>query len=312
MTRVTQTTRTPVPTVTIVVPFHQGYAMYLEECLASIRQQTFEDWEAIVVDDASTNDSARAIVGRMGDTRIGVVRHERNRGCAAARNTGIRHGVGAYLMTVDCDDVIAPTHLEKLVRALADRPHCDAAYADYFMFGARAGHCAFPVGDLRTLLREQWIPHGGSLVRRAVWERTPGYCEDEIFRAGNEDWDYWLSVAEQGLEAVRVAEPLYGYRQHARSMTNCHFQYVDYATRQRIYTRHRSLFDRFGMKRAFLSGGYRVSGRAFWRRGERLRGLTFLAYAAWLSPVEFARVAAARVRRAALFNGPGFPSESQT
>lgn len=300
------------PQVTIVVPFHHAYAMYLEACLTSIRCQTFEDWEAIVVDDASTGDDSYAIVERVGDARIRVIRHDRNRGCAAARNTGIRRGVGAFLMTIDCDDVIAPTHLEKLMRALADHPDCQAAYADYFMFGARSGHCVFPVRDLRTLLREQWIPHGGSLVRRAVWERTTGYCEDEVFRAGNEDWDYWLSVAEQGLQAVRVAEPLYGYRQHANSMTNCDFQYVDYATRLRIYARHRSLFDRFGMKRTFLSGGYRVSGRAFWRRGERLRGLAFLAYAAWLSPVEFARVAAAWMRRAAFLNGHALPSESQT
>lgn len=287
------------PQVTIVIPFHQAYAMYLEECLTSLTRQTFVDWEAVVVDDASTDDHAKVIVERLGDTRIRVIRHERNRGQAAARNTGIRSGVGAFLMTIDCDDIVAPTHLEKLMGALADHQECGAAYTDYFMFAARTGKCEFPVRDMQTLLREQWIPHGGALVRRAMWERANGYCEEDVFRAGNEDWDYWLSMAEHGLKAVRVPEPLYGYRQHAHSMTNCTFQYADYMTRQRIYVRHRSLFDGFRMKRAFLSGGYRVSGRAFWRKGDRLRGLRLLAYAAWLSPSEFARVAAARVRRTA-------------
>lgn len=290
------------PQVTIVVPFHQAYARYLADCLTSIGGQTFVDWEAIVVDDASTDDDSYAIVDRLGDARIRVIRHERNRGCAAARNTGIRSGVGAFLMTIDCDDVVAPTHLEKLMRALADRPDCGAAYADYFMFAAQSGKREFPVRDVPALLREQWIPHGGALVRRTLWELANGYCEDEVFRVGNEDWDYWLSVAEKGLRAVRVPEPLYGYRQHAHSMTNCHFQYADFVTRERIYVRHRSLFDRFGMRRAFLSGGYRVSGRAFWRKGERLRGLRLLAYSAWLSPGEFARAASARLRRTALLS----------
>lgn len=287
------------PQVTVVVPFHHAYAMYLEECLASIQRQTFEDWEAIVVDDASTSDDACAIVERLGDARIRVIRHERNRGCAAARNTGIRSGVGAFLMTIDCDDVVEKTHLEKLMRALADHPECGAAYTDYFMFAAQTGKREFPVRDTQALLREQWIPHGGALVRRAMWERANGYCEDDVFRVGNEDWDYWLSIAETGLKAVRVPEPLYGYRQHAHSMTNSQFQYADYVTRERIYVRHRSLFDDFRMKRAFLSGGYRVSGRAFWRKGERLRGLRLLAYSAWLSPGEFARAASARLRRTA-------------
>lgn len=306
-------TRLSPPQVTIVIPFHQAYTMYLEECLTSVLRQTFQDWEAIVVDDASSDDPARSIVERLGDERVRVIRHERNRGQAAARNTGIRSGVGSFLMTIDCDDIVAPTHLEKLMRVMVDHPDCGAAYADYFMFAARSGRCEFPERDTRDLLREQWIPHGGALVRRTMWERANGYCEDDVFRAGNEDWDYWLSMAEKGLKAVRVPEPLYGYRQHAHSMTNCQFQYADYVTRERIYVRHRTLFDGFGMKRAFLSGGYRVSGRAFWRKGARLRGLTLLAYAAWLSPAEFARAASARLHRAALPQAEAdLHSESQT
>ena len=206
--------RSPPPLVTIVIPYHHNYAQYLEACLESIRQQTYTNWEAILVDDASVGETAEAVVGKLADARFSIIRHERNRGQAAARNTGIRSGSGTFVMPVDCDDLLAPTHLEKLMRALEEHRHCGAAYADFNLFFAASGVLEFPVRDTRALLREQWIPHPGTVVRRVLWERANGYREDEIFRTGNEDWDYFLAIAEIDLQAVRVPEPLYQYRQH--------------------------------------------------------------------------------------------------
>jgi glycosyltransferase involved in cell wall biosynthesis len=286
------------PLVTIVIPFYHSYAEYLEECLASVVRQTYANWEAVVVDDASADERALALVERLGDSRLRLVRHERNRGQAAARNTGIRSGRGQFIMPVDCDDMLAPTHLEELMRALERHPDCGAAYADYRLFSAISRDCEYPVRDTRALLHQQWIPHPGTLVRRVLWERVNGYCEDDVFREGNEDWDYWIGVAEGGLQAVRVPEPLYFHRQHAHSITNSRFWFSDHLTREHIYARHRQLFDRFGMRRPFLAGGYRISGHAFWRKGERWRGFRLLVHAAWLCPEEFVKAASVKLRRA--------------
>ncbi len=285
------------PLVTIVIPYHHNYAQYLGECLESVRRQTYTNWETIVVDDASIGETAERVVRTLADSRIRVMRHERNRGQAAARNTGIRSGSGQFVMPVDCDDLLAPTHLASLMRALDAHPHCGAAYADFRLFSAISGVLEFPVRDTRALLREQWIPHPGTLVRRALWEQANGYCEDEIFRAGNEDWDYWLGIAAVDLRAVRVAEPLYQYRQHASSITTSRFAYTDHLSREVMYLRHRGLFDSHGMKRVFLSGGYRVSGAAFWRKGEYARALQLLSRAFWLCPQDFVGVLVKKVRK---------------
>jgi glycosyltransferase involved in cell wall biosynthesis len=285
------------PLVSIAIPFHDSYADYLADCLRSVLAQTYACWEAIVVDDASMRDDARTIVAGFGDSRIRVIRHERNRGQAAGRNTAIRATTGALIMSLDCDDVLAPTHLEKLVRALDAHPDCGAAYADYRLFHAASGDLEFPLRDIRALLKEQWIPHPGTIVRRVLWEQANGYCEDEAFRAGNEDWDYFLSVAEVGLKAVRVPEPLYYYRQHEKSITSRRFACADHAMRELMYLRHRPLFDRFGMGRPFLAGGYRTSGKAYWRQGERRRAMTLLTRAAWLSPLDFIQDAFRAFRR---------------
>ena len=99
------------PLVTIVIPYHHSYVEYLEPCLESIRQQTYTAWELILVDDASEVDSAGAVVQKLGDQRMRIIRHDRNRGQAAGRNTVIRAGWGELVMPVDCDDLLAPTHL---------------------------------------------------------------------------------------------------------------------------------------------------------------------------------------------------------
>lgn len=286
------------PAVTIVIPFFHTYARYLGECLESIRQQTFTDWDGIVVDDASGTDDADAIVRGQGDARLTTIAHRRNRGQAAARNTGIRLSHAEFIVPVDCDDLLAPTHLEKLLDALSRGPRYNAAYSDYQLFGSVNAHVRFPLLDVRALLRTQWIPHPGTIVRRSLYDGTVGYCEDDVFRAGNEDWDYFLSLAEAGLEPVRVPEPLYLYRQHETSISTSQFALADHVMREAMYRRHTRLFDAFGMRGAFLAGGYRTSGRARWQRGDRAGGARLLAHAAWLSPADFA-ITAMRTARGA-------------
>jgi glycosyltransferase involved in cell wall biosynthesis len=291
----------PDPQVSIVIPFFHTYATYLPACLDSVRQQTYTNWEIIIVDDASPSEEGRVIVEGIGDPRIRIVRHEQNRGQAAGRNTGMRLAQGELLMPLDCDDVLAPTHLEKLVGALQANPECGAAYSDYSLFDAVSRDMEFPVRDTRALLKEQWIPHPGTIVRRSLWEQTRGYCEDELFRAGNEDWDYFLSVAEVGLKAVRIPEPLYFYRQHTTSITSTKFALADYVMRESMYVRHRHLFDRYKMRRPFLSGGYRCSAKAFWQKGDRLQALKLLVRAIWLDPMDVGHATGRTLRRSHVF-----------
>jgi glycosyltransferase involved in cell wall biosynthesis len=284
------------PLVSIIIPFYGTYIQYFEECLQSVINQTYTNWEAIVVDDASTHDEARKTVERFADSRLTITRHDQNRGQAAARNTGLRISAGEFFMPVDCDDILAPAHLQNLVQALSDHPGSNIAYADYRLFSAITGELRFPVRDALAMLREQWIPHPGTVFKRDLWERAGGYCEEEMFRAGNEDWDFFLSITEIGLHPLHVPEPSYYYRQHEKSISSSRSLYSDYLTRELMYVRHRQLFDQFRMKRTFLAGGYRVSAKAFWLTGDRIQALRLLSRAVWLAPVDFAEVVIRRVR----------------
>lgn len=113
--------------VSIVVPCYNA-ADFIREGIASLQQQGFRDWECLVVDDCSTDNSA-AVLQELAasDPRIIPILHDRNGGAAVARNTAIEHARGAWLTLLDADDVYAPDRLARLV-ALAESQGADMVF----------------------------------------------------------------------------------------------------------------------------------------------------------------------------------------
>jgi hypothetical protein len=113
------------------------------------------------------------------------------------------------------------------------------------------------------LLEGQLIPGPGTLMRKSLWEKVGGYCEDHVLRLGNEDWDFYLSAAKNDFMAGHYSIPLYYYRLHPGSMTsNLHL--YEYKTRNFMYRRHQNLFDRFNIGSYFRGEGYLRSFKGFW------------------------------------------------
>ena len=270
------------PFISIVVPCY-NQAHFLRDCLQSVMEQTVENWEVIVVDDASSQGDPESIVSGFRDSRIHYVRHQQNRGLAAARNTGFRLAKAQLVLPLDADDRLAPTYLQKVGLALQDQPDAECAFPDFQLFGLSGEVWHNQVHDAEAMTRCQWIPGPGTLMRRSLWERIGGYCEAPELRPGNEDWDFWLAAAAMGVRAIHVSEPLYLYRQQETSMVT-RLKYYDFQTREFMYRRHRALFDRYNTGNEFRAGGYQNSALAAWQRGERLRAAYLVAPAWRLSP----------------------------
>jgi glycosyltransferase involved in cell wall biosynthesis len=103
------------PLVSVIVPVY-NVEQYLDECLYSIRQQTYENLEIIVVEDCSTDKSLEVLSKHLNDQRIKLIRHEKNSGLSAARNTGIDAAKGDYIMFVDSDDLVHLSLIELCVK----------------------------------------------------------------------------------------------------------------------------------------------------------------------------------------------------
>ena len=120
------------PKVSVIVPVY-NVSEYLGQCLDSILLQTLQDIEVICVNDGSTDDSLDILQGyAMFDERLKIISQE-NAGAGAARNNGIKHATGEYIICLDSDDFFEPDMLEKMV-AKAEEDGSDVVVCDFYFF----------------------------------------------------------------------------------------------------------------------------------------------------------------------------------
>jgi len=207
------------PAVGIVIPcFNQS--RFAEECVRSVEAQTYGNWRAVLINDASTEPEATAL-DRLASERLTVVHLPRNRGRALVRNEGVRLlGAVDYILNVDCDDALTPRYVELLVTALERDPRAGIAYGALRYFGLphATGAASWPPHELVFERRfvENVVPGGGAMIRTAALRQTAGW-RAAFSSYGSEDHDLWLQVVERGWQALWVREAEYLYRQHEES-----------------------------------------------------------------------------------------------
>jgi glycosyltransferase involved in cell wall biosynthesis len=206
----------------IIVTYNYGH--FLGEAIQSVLDQTFQDWETIVVDDGST-DNTKEVVAAFADPRIHYV-YQENRGNPAARNTALKRAAGEYIAFLDADDIWFPEKLRKQVTQLDGLAstvglvygdvylfnHDDGAILGRFLRGRRP-----PTGRVFTQLLEPdgwFISDTASLIRREVFDTVGLY--DESLRT-YEDWEMWVRIAS-AYEVDAVNEPLARCRRHGNNL----------------------------------------------------------------------------------------------
>jgi glycosyltransferase involved in cell wall biosynthesis len=203
------------PLVSIIIPAY-NYGHLIGQTLDSLHAQTYADWECVVVDDGSTDDTAEVVAGYAErDARFRYVRQENGRQ-AAARNTGLRSCAGEYIQFLDADDMIEDEKLARQVEYLESRPDVDIVYSGVRYFsdedrGERTLSRRYSVWDdgeswmpevsgrgnevLFKLLRNNIMVVNSPLVRRRVVESVGDF---DVALPPVEDWDYWMRCAAKG------------------------------------------------------------------------------------------------------------------
>jgi glycosyltransferase involved in cell wall biosynthesis len=206
------------PLVSIVLPTYNG-ARYLDESVGSCRAQTLTNWELIIVDDGSTDETPLRIAQYVSaDHRIRSVRHETNRKLPAALNTGFHLARGHFLTWTSDDNYYRPEALESMLTFLESHPQAGMVYTDWTMIDENDGSSTtMRVGDPNDLILENCIGPC-FLYRRQVKEVTGAYA-DGLFLA--EDYDYWLRVSRH-FRILPLHQNLYYYRCHGMSLKSRH------------------------------------------------------------------------------------------
>ncbi len=205
-----------VPRVSVVIPCYRQ-AEFLPFAVASVLSQGYQDWEIVIVNDGSPDETSRIArdLARANPSRRIRLIEQANGGLAAARNAGVGAARGDLILPLDADDGLAPSFLERTVAAIDASADASIAFTDATYFGAKTGIWRLGPFDLEHL-KTQNRACCTSLFRRSVWEQTGGYNANMVL--GYEDWDLWIGAAERGFKAVHVPEPLFLYRQRATSM----------------------------------------------------------------------------------------------
>ncbi|HVU33137.1 MAG TPA: FkbM family methyltransferase [Opitutaceae bacterium] len=207
------------PTVSVITPCYRQ-AEFLGEAVDSVVQQTFTDWELIIVNDGSPDETsrvARELIARHPDRRIRLIEQE-NRGLAGARNAGIQVAAGKYILPLDADDKIHPEMLAKTVGLLEANPGIGIAYTDYVYFGHQTQRLFTTEYNFKTLCTAFNQFTCTSLYRREAWLAVGGYNPNMV--SGYEDWDFWIGCGDHGFVGRRIPEVLFYYRTKARSMVS--------------------------------------------------------------------------------------------
>jgi glycosyltransferase involved in cell wall biosynthesis len=200
--------------VSVIIPcFNQ--ARFLDLSVGSVLDQTYQDFEIIIVNDGSTDPESISILQNYQKPCTKVI-HISNHGLAEARNIGITEATGRYILPLDADDKIAPTYLEKGVAILETNKNAGIVYCEAEFFGGKTGKWPLEEFQLPRFLVENSI-FCSAFFRKEDWAKVGGYSSK--LQYGFEDYDLWLSFIELGREVVRIPEVLFFYRYNVNSMS---------------------------------------------------------------------------------------------
>ncbi len=184
------------PLVSVIIATYNR-ADYLPATVASVLGQTFRDFELIVVDDGSTDETARVLAPFTDRLRY-VYQENAERG--AARNHGVRLAAGKYVAFLDSDDLWVPNKLEAEVETLRRRPDLGLVYSDAHYIDARdhrlgaVARRAREGAVLRQIVCDNFVSFGAHLVDRESFRAAGAFSEDRLL-SGSEDWEAWCRLA---------------------------------------------------------------------------------------------------------------------
>ncbi|MES2796052.1 MAG: glycosyltransferase family A protein [Bacteroidota bacterium] len=200
--------------VSIIVPCY-NQAQYLDEALQSVLDQSYQNWECVIVNDGSADYTAAVAKQWVEkDIRFVYLKKE-NGGLSSARNFGIAYAKGEFILPLDADDKIAANYVALAVQSFQEDPSLKVVYCKAGKFGKEFGLWQLPPFSLNNLSRKNLI-FCSAFFRKIDWELVGGYDTNMVF--GWEDWEFWIAILKNGGNVKCLEEVGFYYRIKSNSM----------------------------------------------------------------------------------------------
>lgn len=198
------------PLISVVITCY-NYARYLSDAVESVLRQTITNWEIIIVNDGSTDESqsvAEQLIADNPDIAIRLINQVNSGHPAHSRNSGIAVAHGYYILPLDADDMIKPTMLEECLAAFEKNKSISIVYTDRHDFDGVDQVVNASDYNFSQLKYGNHLSYC-ALFKRKIWEDVGGYQA-----VGYEDWNFWVAAGVAGHHGFRIAKPLLMYRRH--------------------------------------------------------------------------------------------------
>ena len=228
--------------VSVIVPCY-NHAQFLDEALQSVLNQTYTNWECIVVNDGSLDNTKEvASTWCEKDNRFHYL-EKKNGGLSSARNAGIAISKGEYVLPLDADDILHESFLSKLVPELNqdDSLAIVSCYSKFFYkHKENIIHELKPVGTTYHALLFENNLIATSLYRKICWEEVGGY--DEKMKKGFEDWEFWIAITKSGWTYKVVETFLFYYRKQKQSMLIDTLENHRVSNMEYVFKKHKDIY----------------------------------------------------------------------
>lgn len=207
------------PLISIIVPTYNTNLVHLRECIKSVVNQSYDNWQLCIADDASKNQEVVAVIEEYckSDKRISLVKRKKNGHICEASNSALVIAKGEYIALLDHDDILWPNALFEVVKSLNENPDTDFVYTDEDKIDENGKE------HIEPFFKPDWSPEflrsinyitHFAVLRRSLVEKVGG------FRAGYEgtqDWDLFLRISRQTNKIIHIPKVLYSWRKSDNS-----------------------------------------------------------------------------------------------
>lgn len=197
------------PVVSVIIPIY-NYGVQFEKTLQSVFNSTYKNFEIIIVDDGSSDIYVKLKLGSIKNHPNIKIIHQENQGPSSARNNGISHSSGEFILPLDADDTIHPDYIQSCVNILKNNKDISPVYCDTHHIGQLQGIEQRPEWSLERLKQGPFIVNC-SMFHKKAFEICGGY---DVSLKGWEDYDLWIRMGINGYSGKRIPKPLFMYFHH--------------------------------------------------------------------------------------------------
>ncbi|MFD0989563.1 glycosyltransferase family 2 protein [Mariniflexile jejuense] len=228
--------------VSIIVPcFKQAH--FLGEALQSVLNQSYTNWECIIVNDGSPDNTEEiAKIWCNKDDRISYI-NKKNGGLPNARNAGIQISNGNYIIVLDADDILHQDYILKTLPVLQSNKELAIVSSYRIFFTGNTSNIIKKYEASGSTYRDLMFENvlmPSSIYRKGCWKEVGGY--DETMIKGFEDWEFWIAVLKKGWKYTFVEDYLFYYRKSEQSMLVDTLQYHRISNMEYVFEKHNDIY----------------------------------------------------------------------